>query len=84
MFFVIFHHFVVNSNLLNEILISGKIGLNEMSLLILGAWGKTCINSFVLITGYFMCKSNITLKKFIKLLFTVMFYRIIKKTFRNL
>lgn len=77
MFFVIFHHFVVNSNLINEIITSENIGLNRTCLLMLGAWGKTCINSFVLITGYFMCKSSITLKKFLKLLFTVMFYRII-------
>lgn len=39
--------------------------------------GKTGINCFVLITGYFMCKSNITLKKFIKLLLEIQFYKII-------
>lgn len=39
--------------------------------------GKVGINSFVMITGYFMCKSNITVKKFAKLFCEVMFYRIL-------
>lgn len=40
-------------------------------------WGKTGINCFVLITGYFMCTSKITVKKFIKLIFEVIFYKLI-------
>ena len=35
------------------------------------------LNLYVLITGYFMCKSNITFKKFLKLLLEIYFYRII-------
>ncbi len=42
-----------------------------------GAWGKTGINCFVLITGYFMCKSSISLRKLLKLLVQVIFYKII-------
>jgi len=38
---------------------------------------STSVNIFVLITGYFMCKSNITAKKFAKLLFEIMFYRLV-------
>ena len=41
-----------------------------------GAWGKTGINCFLMITGYFMCKSQITWRKFLKLLFEVEFYKI--------
>ena len=40
-------------------------------------WGKTGINCFVLITGYFMCKSQITLRKFLKLLLQIEFYNIL-------
>ena len=40
-------------------------------------WGKTGINCFVMITGYFVCKSNITLRKFLKLLLEVEFYKIV-------
>jgi hypothetical protein len=42
-----------------------------------GAWGKTGINCFVLITGYFMCKSKITLKKFLKLVIEIELYRVV-------
>ena len=62
MLMIVAHHYVVNSGLTQLIyadLSSGK----SMFLLLFGAWGKTGINCFVLITGYFMCKSKITFKK---------------------
>ncbi len=79
MLLIIAHHYVVNSGLTN---IDGLIAADPLSwrsifLLIFGAWGKTGINCFVLITGYYMCTSQITAKKFAKLLLEVMFYRII-------
>lgn len=43
---------------------------------IFGAWGKTGINCFLMITGYFMCTSRITVRKFLKLLLEVEFYKI--------
>lgn len=42
-----------------------------------GMWGKTGINCFLMITGYFMCKSNITLKKFLKLVLEIYLYKFI-------
>ena len=79
MLLIIAHHYVVNSGLTS---VGGPIALNptsgsSMFLLLFGAWGKTGINCFVLITGYFMCKSQITLKKFLRLFLQVMFYRIL-------
>ena len=79
MLLIIAHHYVVNSGLVN---LGGPISQNPMSLrsiflLLFGAWGKTGINCFVLITGYFMCKSQITLKKFAKLFLQIMFYRFV-------
>lgn len=79
MILIVAHHYVVNSGLTDPL---GPIYQNPLSfpsifLLLFGAWGKTGINCFVLITGYFMCKSNITAKKFVKLLFEVEFYKII-------
>ena len=41
---------------------------------ILRMWGKMGINCFLLITGYFMCMSHITVRKFIKLYLQVIFY----------
>ena len=43
----------------------------------MGAWGKIGINCFVLITGWFMCESRITARKFVKLFLEVMFYRLV-------
>lgn len=79
MMLIVAHHYVVNSGLT---VVDGPIYADPLSwrslfLLIFGAWGKTGINCFVLITGYFMCQSKITLKKFAKLLLEIMFYRIV-------
>lgn len=79
MLFIVAHHYVVNSGLS---VAGGPIAADPTSwrslfLLVFGAFGKTGINCFVLITGYFMCKSQITAKKFAKLLLEVMFYNIV-------
>jgi hypothetical protein len=42
-----------------------------------GWGGKTGINCFVLITGYFMCTSDITVKKYCKLIGEYYFYTIV-------
>lgn len=76
---IVAHHYVVNSGLTAT---DGPIYADPLSgasifLLLFGAWGKIGINCFVMITGYFMCKSRITVRKFIKLIFEVMFYKIL-------
>lgn len=43
----------------------------------IGMGGKIGINTFMLITGYFMCIKDISLKKYIKLIAWVYFYNII-------
>ena len=73
---IIAHHYVVNSG------IWGIIQTNELSTCslfyyIFGMWGKTGINCFVLITGWFMCTSRITFRKFLKLLLEIEFYKIV-------
>ena len=50
---------------------------NSIFLQLFVAWGKIGINSFVLITGYFMCTASITARKFFKLLLEVMSYKLI-------
>jgi len=76
MLLIVGHHYVVNSELL-QVLCATPISHRSICLFLFGAWGKTGINCFVLITGYFMCKSNITLKKFVKLFGEVVFYNIV-------
>ena len=79
MFLIVAHHYVVNSGLtsVNGPIYSDPLSPSSIFLLLFGAWGKTGINCFVLITGFFMCKSQITPKKFFKLLFEVEFYKIV-------
>lgn len=75
MLLIIAHHYVVNSGITQEV-ISNPRSLKAVWILAIGAWGKTGINCFVLITGYFMCKAQITVKKWLKLLVETEFYRI--------
>lgn len=74
--FIIMHHLVVNSGLLNVVELYDH-DLRNIYTLILGCGGKIAVNSFLIITGYFMCKSNITKNKFFKLLFEILFYNIV-------
>ena len=73
---IVAHHYVVNSGLL-KVMEQDPTSYRSVYYYLFGAWGKVGINCFVLITGYFMCKSQITMKKFLKLLLEVMFYKIV-------
>lgn len=77
MFVIVAHHFVVNSGILEQIDQQTVLSLKDYMLLIFGWGGKTGINCFVFITGYFMCTSNITVNKFLKLLCEIYFYKIV-------
>lgn len=76
MFMIVAHHYVVNSGLI-DVMKESPTSPNSIFFYLFGMWGKTGINCFVMITGYFMCKSNITIRKFLKLVLEVIFYNII-------
>lgn len=79
MLLIVAHHFVVNSGLSRGegLLVSDYTSINSIFLSLYGAWGKTGINCFLMITGYFMCISKITLRKFVKLIGQLYFYNIL-------
>lgn len=77
MLVIVAHHYVVNSGLTDVINQQPVLGFRDYFLLIFGWGGKTAINCFVLITGYFMCTSHITGKKFFKLLGEIEFYNVL-------
>lgn len=78
MFFIVAHHYVVHAGLLSAGPIAqDPYSLQSQFLLVFGAFGKIGINCFVLISGYFMCKKEITLRKFLKLICEFLFYKII-------
>ena len=76
MLLIVAHHYVVNSGLMS-VMKEEPLHIQSIFLYLFGMWGKTGINCFVMITGYFMCKSHISLRKFIKLLFEIYFYNLI-------
>lgn len=77
MLMIVAHHYVVNSGLTiaDGPLLTDFTSSNSIFLTLFGAWGKTGINCFLMITGYFMCTSQITLRKFLKLMAQFYFYR---------
>lgn len=77
MLMIVAHHYVVNSGLIDCIDTQASLHFQDYFLLLFGWGGKTGINCFVLITGYFMCTSNITKEKFCKLLGEFYFYKVI-------
>ena len=76
MLLIVSHHFVVNSGVMS-IVDAHSTAIHSVALYIEGMWGKTGINCFVLITGWFMCKSHITARKFLKLFLEIVFYKIL-------
>jgi len=79
MLLIVAHHFAGNYGILGDWGPArvNPFAPNSLFMYLFGMWGKTGINCFVLITGYFMCTSNITLRKFVKLYLWVVSYRVI-------
>lgn len=75
---IVAHHFVANSGLtsLGSPMELEPNNIKSLYLWGLGMWGKTGINCFLMITGYFMCTSKITVRKFLKLILQIYFYKI--------
>lgn len=78
MLLIVAHHYVLQSGLTSETgpIYNDLTSIRSFFYLLFGTWGKIGINCFVLITGYFMCKSQISIKKFVKLLAEILFYNL--------
>ncbi len=76
MLMIVAHHYLMNTDLSVKLYESASLSWNSLFLLLFGSGGKLGINCFVVITGYFICTSRITLKKYLKLLLWVEFYKI--------
>ena len=71
---LIAHHFTVNSGVTTLYDFSSYPPPYMIFLQIFGMGGKPAINVFTLITGYFMIKKDLTVKKLLKLTGTTFFY----------
>lgn len=75
MFFIIAHHYFGESQV--SLAFDWKSITSSMFFLqTFGMWGKTGINIFVLISGYYLCTSHLKWQHFFKLWFQIKFYRI--------
>lgn len=74
---IIMHHYIVNSGIIDEITSANVLSANAIFALIFGWGGKTGINCFVLITGYFMCKSIVNGRKILRILLEIEFYKLV-------
>ncbi len=73
---IIAHHMVVSSGIVYYPDGSG-VTAKIVFLQLWSMWGKTAINCYVMITGYFMCTSKLTLKRYLKIFLEAKFYRIL-------
>lgn len=76
MLLIVAHHYVVNSGL-TPVMAANYPSGKSVFLYLFGWAGKTGINCFVLITGYFMCTSNISFRKILKLFGAFYMYTLI-------
>ena len=78
MLMIVAHHYVTNSGLTGAgEPLTTEFTSKSIFLYIFGAWGKTGINCFMMITGYFMCTSRITIRKFLKLITHIYLYNVV-------
>lgn len=73
---IVSHHYVVNSGITNHFDYA-NITLNMIFLQLWGMWGKTAINIFVMITGYFMPEKKLTVSRIAKMYFETKFYTVV-------
>lgn len=61
MILIVAHHYMGHSELIS-LMSENPTSSQTVMLALIGMWGKTGINAFVLITGYFPCKKDASLK----------------------
>jgi len=72
MIFIIFFHLISNSNFQYE-----ELNVNNLFIKSGVFFGELGVNLFILITGYYLCKSKPSFKKIVLLLFEVFFYNLL-------
>ena len=76
MMLIVAHHYVVSSGLL-PVLREAPLSGASVGMLLMGAWGKTGINCFVMITGYYMCRKQFSWRKLLRLYLQITFYAVV-------
>lgn len=76
MLLIISHHLVVNSGVAQQYDFS-NISLNMIFMQLFGMWGKTGINAFILISGYFLCEMTLNWQRWLKVYLQWKSYRFV-------
>ena len=76
MLIIIAHHYVINSGIMDSITKQNALNYKSIFSSVFG-WGEDRNRLFVLITGYFVCKSSIKVMQWVKLLCEIEFYNIV-------
>lgn len=72
MFFIVMYHIIIHG-----LLIEHSSGLMKLLLIFIESILLVCVNSFVLVTGYFQCEKNPKPSKVIKLINQTWFYKVV-------
>ena len=79
MLLIVAHHLSLYSGMI-AMATEMPLSVNALFVNLFGMWGKIGINCFLLITGYYMCTSTISLRKWIKLVLWIWFYNAVINT----
>lgn len=80
MLLIVAHHLSIHSGMI-DMASEMPSNINALLVNLFGMWGKIGINCYLMITGYYMCTSQISLRKWMKLLFWIWFYKATLNTF---
>lgn len=72
MFFIVMYHIFVHGKVLEH-----DSGMMEVILTFIESLLLVCVNSFILVTGYFQCEKDIHASKVIKLINQTWFYKVV-------
>lgn len=73
MYLIVAHHMVVNSGV-SLLWVGAALTPSEAFLTLWAMWGKSAINAFVMVTGWFMYRSRFTWRRYAKLLLQIYFW----------
>ena len=74
MFMIVVYHYCCHGYLIREV---GTAGYNTPILWLIYTFCYSAVNIYVLISGYFLCKSEFKWKKVLKIYIEVLFYSVI-------
>lgn len=73
---IVAHHYVLSSGIF-DLTYGNPLAVNSLFFRIFGAWGKTGINTFVVITGFYMCQRKTNMRKLLDMVIQIITINIV-------